>query len=179
MTEEEWLTCEDPKEMLGFLIRQTGERKMHLFLLACARDLVAYRPDAAAEDGWESSERFQAAYESVIRIWWQHSYENPLAAITYFRVNPAHCLRDIFGPLPFRPVAVAHIWRTPAVLALAEAAYENHLLPSGHLEPDRLLVLADALEEAGCDNADVLNHLRQPGEHVRGCWPVDLLLNKE
>jgi hypothetical protein len=38
--------------------------------------------------------------------------------------------------------------------------------------------LSDAREEAGCTNADILNHCRQPGEHVRGCWVVDLLLGK-
>jgi hypothetical protein len=44
---------------------------------------------------------------------------------------------------------------------------------------DRLPVLADALEEAGCTDADILSHLRGPGPHVRGCWVVDLLLGKE
>jgi hypothetical protein len=44
---------------------------------------------------------------------------------------------------------------------------------------DRLAVLADALEEAGCADADILSHLRGPGPHVRGCWVVDLLLGKE
>jgi hypothetical protein len=44
---------------------------------------------------------------------------------------------------------------------------------------DHLPILADALEEAGCTNADILNHLRGPGPHVRGCWVVDLLLDKE
>jgi hypothetical protein len=43
---------------------------------------------------------------------------------------------------------------------------------------DRLPVLADALEEAGCTNADILDHLRGPGPHARGCWAVDLLLGK-
>ena len=42
--------------------------------------------------------------------------------------------------------------------------------PEGTLDPQRLLVLADALEEAGCANAEVLGHLRGPGPHVRGCW---------
>jgi hypothetical protein len=46
----------------------------------------------------------------------------------------------------------------------------------GLLDPDRLPILADALEEAGCDNADILGHLRGPGPHWRGCWPLDLLL---
>ena len=41
-----------------------------------------------------------------------------------------------------------------------------------------LLILADALEDAGCDNADLLDHCRRPGEHVRGCWVVDALLGK-
>jgi hypothetical protein len=40
-------------------------------------------------------------------------------------------------------------------------------------------VLADALEESGCDNADILGHLRGDGDHVRGCWAVDLILGKE
>ena len=44
---------------------------------------------------------------------------------------------------------------------------------------DRLPILADALEDAGCDKADILNHCRQPGEHVRGCWVVDLVLGKD
>jgi hypothetical protein len=52
-------------------------------------------------------------------------------------------------------------------------------MPSGHLDPARLAVLADALEDAGCADADLLGHLRGPGPHIRGCWAVDLLLGKE
>jgi hypothetical protein len=87
-------------------------------------------------------------------------------------------LRDIFGN-PFRPVSFDPVWRGPAVLALAQAAYHNRILPSGTLDPDRLAVLADALEEASCDNEEILGHLRGPGPHVRGCWAVDLLLGRE
>jgi hypothetical protein len=39
-------------------------------------------------------------------------------------------------------------------------------------------ILADALEEAGCDHADILTHCREPGEHVLGCWVVDLLTGR-
>jgi hypothetical protein len=85
--------------------------------------------------------------------------------------------RDIFGN-PFRPVTLNPAWLTPQVVALAQAAYEHRDLPSGHLDPARLAVLADALEDAGCADADLLGHLRGPGEHVRGCWAVDLLLAK-
>jgi hypothetical protein len=87
-------------------------------------------------------------------------------------------LRCVFGNR-FRPVSRSPVWRTPDVLKLAQAAYEDRILPAGTLDPDRLAVLADALEEAGCDSADILSHLRGPGPHVRGCWVVDLLLGKE
>jgi hypothetical protein len=87
-------------------------------------------------------------------------------------------LRDIFGN-PFRLVTLDAEWKTPTVLSLAQAAYENRTLPAGTLEPDSLAILADALEDAGCDNADLQGHLRSLGPHVRGCWPVDLLLGKE
>lgn len=63
-------------------------------------------------------------------------------------------------------------------LSLAQAAYEERN-PDGTLETDRLLVLSDVLEEAGCDSDDLLMHLRSPGPHVRGCWAVDLILGKE
>lgn len=79
-------------------------------------------------------------------------------------------LRDIIGN-PFRPVAADPAWRTPTVLALADAIYAERAF-------DRLPILADALEEAGCDHADVLSHCRGPGPHVRGCWVVDLVLGK-
>ena len=64
------------------------------------------------------------------------------------------------------------------MVSLAPAAYDDRTLPAGTLDPDRLAVLADALEEAGCDNDDLLSHVRGPGPHVRGCWVVDLLLGK-
>ncbi len=89
----------------------------------------------------------------------------------------AHLLHDIFGN-PFRPVAIDPAWRTRTVEDLARAAYEERLLPSGHLEPARLGVLADALEEAGCTEPGLLDHLRSPEVHVRGCFAVDVLLNR-
>lgn len=90
-------------------------------------------------------------------------------------------LRDLFGN-PFRPAPPlppqALQWSDGTVKRLAESAYEQRALPAGTLDNARLAVLADALEEAGCISADLLNHLRGPGPHVRGCWAVDLLLGK-
>jgi hypothetical protein len=64
------------------------------------------------------------------------------------------------------------------VARLAQAAYDERHMPEGTLDTSRLAVLADALEEAGCSVADILNHLRGPGPHVRGCWLVYLCLGK-
>jgi hypothetical protein len=89
----------------------------------------------------------------------------------------AGVLRDIFGN-PFRPASIDPAWLTPAVSSLAQAAYDERIKPSGELDIERLAVLSDCLEETGCDNEDILNHLRSPGPHVRGCWCVDLLLGK-
>jgi hypothetical protein len=83
-------------------------------------------------------------------------------------------LRDIFGN-PFLCVTINPAWLTwndGTVQRIAQAIYDERGF-------DRMPILADALEEAGCTNADILNHCRQPGEHVRGCWVVDLVLGKE
>ena len=83
-------------------------------------------------------------------------------------------LRDIIGN-PFRPIPVDLswlAWNDGTVVRLAQAIYDERAF-------DRLPVLADALEEAGCHDADILAHCRQPGEHVRGCWVVDPILGKE
>ncbi len=102
----------------------------------------------------------------------------PNLSIRQPNVQHAAILRDIVGN-PFCPVAMEPTWRTPAVTAFAQTAFEECALPSGELDTVRLAVLADALEETGCDNADILNHLRSPGPHVRGCWAVDLLTGRE
>ena len=98
-------------------------------------------------------------------------------------VAQAALLRDIFGPLSFRPLLPI----APALLAqndglvvkLAQAAYEERSLPAGTLNPARLAVLADALVDAGCANEEILGHCREQTIHVRGCWLLDLLLNRE
>jgi hypothetical protein len=80
-------------------------------------------------------------------------------------------LRCIFGSLPFRPVAVGRHWLKANAVMLARTIYNERAF-------DRLAGLADTLERAGCDSADILAHCRSPGPHVRGCWVVDLMLGK-
>ncbi|MBL8799438.1 MAG: hypothetical protein JNM56_36490 [Planctomycetia bacterium] len=84
--------------------------------------------------------------------------------------NQCSLLRCIFGN-PFRPVAIASSWHTSTVGQLAQAIYDERAF-------DRLPILGDALEDAGCDNGDILSHCREPGAHARGCWPLDLILGK-
>jgi len=93
----------------------------------------------------------------------------PFISAEYAAQSPI--LRDIFTN-PFRPVAVDPDWLTPIVLESARTLYEDRAF-------DRMSELADALETAGCNNADILDHCRGPGPHVRGCWVVDLILGKE
>jgi hypothetical protein len=87
------------------------------------------------------------------------------------RFAQAALLRDIFGPLPFRPVVFTPEWRTDTALTLARQMYDSR-------DFSAMPILADALQDAGCDNDDILDHCRRPGEHVRGCWVVDLVLGK-
>jgi hypothetical protein len=90
----------------------------------------------------------------------------------------AEVLREVIGN-PSRAAPLSAAWLTPAVTGLAATAYQERALPSGHLDPQRLAVLADALEEGGCADAELLGHLRSAGPHVRGCWALDLVLGKE
>jgi hypothetical protein len=87
-------------------------------------------------------------------------------------------LRCVFGS-PFRYVRFDPAWRSAAAVGVAAAAYQERNLPSGTLDSARLAVLADALEEAGCAETAILEHCRQPGEHVTGCWVVELVLGKD
>ncbi len=81
-------------------------------------------------------------------------------------------LRELFGN-PFRPVAFNPEWLTDTVLMLARQMYKSR-------EFSAMPILADALQDAGCDNDDVLNHCRDAKQtHVRGCWVVDLVLGKK
>jgi hypothetical protein len=82
-------------------------------------------------------------------------------------------VREIVGN-PFRLTTINDFWlhwNNATVVKIAQTIYDSRdfaLMP----------ILADALEEAGCDNADILTHCRGPGPHVRGCWVIDLLLGK-
>ena len=78
----------------------------------------------------------------------------------------ARWCRDRWGPM-MNPA-----WRTSPVLSLCQTIHADNRY-------DLLPVLADALQDAGCENPDILDHLRGPGPHVRECHVLDLFLGKE
>jgi hypothetical protein len=82
-----------------------------------------------------------------------------------------HLLRDIFGDDIQRSVP-ASASMTANITSIAQGIYSDRAF-------DHLPILADALEEAGCTDAEILAHCRSEGPHVRGCWVVDLILGKE
>jgi hypothetical protein len=93
------------------------------------------------------------------------------AARAAIRANRTALLREILGPTQ-EPIVLSTEWRTDTVLLLARTMYKSR-------EFSAMPILADALQDAGCDNTDILNHCRDTSQvHVRGCWVVDLVLGK-
>jgi hypothetical protein len=107
--------------------------------------------------------------------------ETRALALAAEKAEQCRLVREVVGDLgpPPRIEPTWLAWGGGLIPRLAEAAYRERQLPSGHLDKDRLAVLADALEEAGCpQDHELLLHLRRPGTHVRGCFALDLLLIK-
>jgi hypothetical protein len=95
------------------------------------------------------------------------STADPLAPLVD-RTAQAEMIRCLFGN-PFRPVVFDPAWRTPEVRALAQTIYDER-------DFSRMKRLATLLGQAGCKDKEILAHCRHKGEHVRGCWVVDLVL---
>jgi len=249
VTEQEWLACTDPEQMLEFLRGKVSDRKLRLFAVACCRriehlfvdrhqreslDIAERHADGFATDEelesarnandvelsahpgqlaehaakkaaffvaiddayWAAIERRNAAYAVIFQAdpepleWWREPSSDEhgrrltpftegdlwlnaagrAAAIAEATVQ-CELLREIFGN-PFKLVSVDPAWLTTNVVLLAQAIYDDRAF-------DRMPIVSDALEDAGCTNPEILNHCRGLGPHVRGCWVVDLLLGKE
>ena len=123
------------------------------------------RSDDDADDAWSESIGNRVENAQVIPQVWSR----------------LDVLREVVGN-PFRSAALAPAWlawQDGTVGRLARVANDDRRLPDGTLDPARLAVLADALEDAGCTDAELLGHLRGPGPHVRGCWALDRLLARQ
>jgi hypothetical protein len=190
VTEAEWLDASDAEPMLEFLHGKASDRKLRLFACACARAAWNPLPNAASRTLLEIAEAYAdgratttdvraarrkgycmgliwllAADANVAARRWMHSADPPMPAAA-----APSLLRDICGN-PYQPVAALRPALASTVQNLTTSIYKGHSF-------DRLPLLADALEDAGCIDADLLGHLRGPGPHARGCWAVDLVLGK-
>ena len=206
MTEAEWLACTEAWQPVLYVRQYASVRRLRLVAAAYTRWLqslpayandrpfadlieeVADRPKSRAElelrayglpgSGWLLShalgpdDRVGQAVSKL--VWFAQGAEQKLSECR----QPAHArmirtLREIFGN-PFRATPISSswlAWNDGAIRKMAQSIYDDRAF-------DRLPLLADALEDAGCADADILSHCRTPGEHVRGCWVVDLLLGK-
>jgi hypothetical protein len=133
--------------------------------------------DAAAAAAAEAIAYAAHPPETVLSLprdgWVAASYDRALAKAQ--RVQ-ADVIREIARD-PFKRTPSVSPSLPRSILSVAQAAYDERL-PSFELDPLRLSVLADALEEAGGSDESILSHLRSAGSHVRGCWALDLVLGK-
>jgi hypothetical protein len=196
MTEREWLTTSDPRAMIRLLASRGWDRSLWLFTVACFGRFR--RIGAGVRAAMEATERYAdgLATEAEMR-----KYNTAVIAAESADHAAAECqrtvakrgrgyrpagggprtrgqearaqaalLREVAGN-PFRPVAFSLAWRTDTAVALAEQMYESR-------DFGAMPILADALQEAGCDSEEIMAHCRGPGPHVRGCWVVDLVLGE-
>jgi hypothetical protein len=185
MTEEEWLMWEDPVAALEWFRTGLSERKLRLLACSCweIRALqvpenpnvpkACERASKYADGLLPFTELLPDSMLSGRNAWYTAMSTIQVMVrpdVEFLPGLPMQLLRDIFGN-PFRPITPNPSWLTSTVVSLANGIYVEKAF-------DRMPILADALQDAGCDNEDILNHCRQPGEHVRGCFVVDSLLGK-
>jgi hypothetical protein len=200
VTEAEWLDCDDPfPRQLAIVHEVATVRKLQLIAAAYIRG-AQDRPEHA------EAKRCDDLIEEVadrLRPWevvnaelarrpgnWRLTHamqvpQEPAAVAKPLRSllatcpsDTAHSVRDVVRLIhevignPFRPIAFSSLWRTDTAVLLARQMYASR-------DFSAMPILADALQDVGCDNGGILNHCRSGGVHVRGCWVVDLILGKE
>lgn len=209
MTEAEWLAATDPTTLLEYVPGKLSNRKLRLLLCSlCHLHWRTVRHEVYREavkiaeryaDGVATEKERELAFRKT-GAWHLHqhyklshrrylvSFHNTVApeqdyssldwqaeAVQLFegegKAAYVRVLHDIFGN-PFRCIAVDRDWLTSTATGIAQLMYDSR-------DFSAMPILADALQDAGCNDEDILNHCRQPGEHVRGCYLVDLVLGKE
>lgn len=183
--EREWLVSGEPEKCLAILEGKASKRKIALFhcagirrlwpLLSAAQRRYLLAIEQKAETLTVPASRMDL-YRPLVPLWGEE-YEPLPRSFTGEgeRWKQTKLLRDIFGPLPFRAITIDSAslsWHGGLLVSMAQQMYDSRDFTD-------MPILADALEEAGCTEPDILLHCRKPGEHVRGCWVVDLFLGKE
>jgi hypothetical protein len=204
MTAQEWLDCTVPRPMLEFLWGNASDRKLRLFACGCCRRIWHLLTDQRSRSAVAFAERYadqladqderrQVAIiaQEAVRSASGTELEFRLAAQLTTAINMEFSIGELgipdqaelavrcrmlrciignpFHHQNFNPDWL--VWNEGTIPKLAQAIYDERAF-------DRLPILADALEDAGCTNPEMLNHCRAEGPHVLGCWPVDLILGK-
>jgi hypothetical protein len=207
MTEQEWLACNVPDALLMHLTPASSDRKLRLFACACCRRMWDLLPEGPSRWAVETSERFAdgevgaddlhrswstaralvAEDESRVHVWnrliaaeveardaarsgaWSAARSVVADADRNERLAQCDVLRDIFNP--FHAPAPLEDWLTKEVKELSEEIYRESSF-------DRMPMLAEALAKASCPVTAFLDHCRTAGQHVRGCWVIDLLTDR-
>jgi hypothetical protein len=199
MNEAEWFRCMDPYAMLAFLRNRGKDRSLRLFACACLRRVWhliteggSAPPLAVAEwfaEGLASRDGLlvaccgpsPGALATLVDAgdaarncaWFASCTARKAGGLDFEGAYQCCLLRDIIGN-PFRKTTLSPSWldwNDRTVPRMAQALYDGRRF-------DEVPVLGDALEEAGCDDEDLLAHCRAAGAHVLGCWVVDLVLGK-
>jgi hypothetical protein len=206
VNQAEWLASNTTIQLLDYLGEQASDRKLRLFACAACRRIWHLLWDERSRTAVEVAERYadglatadelllartrsRAAQAEAVREIAEGRWRFPTVAQTAAEVSEtarqaatraaamaadADLVREVFGN-PFRPVAIDQFWlrwNDATIEKIARVIYEERRF-------EDLPILADALEDAGCTNADILSHCARPGGHARGCWVVDLLLGKK
>jgi hypothetical protein len=131
----------------------------------------AFESGSQTSEEWVANGKVPDAIAQAGQIGLTTNAAEDIASVMDIPLHACALLRDIVGN-PFRPVTFDPSWLTSTVLSLGKGIYEEKAF-------DRMPILADALQDAGCENENILNHCRYESVHVRGCWLVDLILGKE
>jgi hypothetical protein len=200
MTEAEWLACEDPQKLVEVVLESPRANDRTCRLCVAAIEVrfaitllgspypASIRKRIAAMEKWADNGKASKLIRDYQGLDYALVDPDPRVAIRGAAALPdeldeadgraavkagvASALREVFGN-PFRPVAFSPSWRTDTALSLARQMYEAR-------DFGAMPILADALQDAGCNDEHILAHCRDPQQvHVRGCWAVDLVLGKE
>jgi hypothetical protein len=145
---------------------------------------AAVSEETHAFEAWRAAPQGTPEWSAALAAWaaaGQQALAAEVVASKAEKENQSQILRDVFGPRPFSPPpfpSALLAWNDRTVPRLAQAAYDDRRLPDGTLDSSRLAIIADALLDAGCDDEELLSHLRSAGPHVRGCWAVDVVLGR-
>jgi translation initiation factor IF-1 len=144
---------------------RTVQEEVKAYIAGCPR----------TEEGWAHMRSFHAGAVIMRTPADVEAYQARQEEERCLHRRGVELLRDIFGPSPTTSLPAAVLaWNDGCIVKLATGIYEER-----DFSPQRMGVLADALEEAGVADEEVLGHLRGPGLHCRGCWVVDLLTGRE